>query len=45
MDAFTASRDKSQWDWTLLLMVPDWIDHDLFAAASEQAGAKKNLPQ
>ena len=39
MDSFTPSRDKSQWDWTLLLMVPDWIDRDLFTAAVEQAGA------
>jgi hypothetical protein len=23
MDAFTASRDKSRWDWTLMIMVPD----------------------
>ncbi|CAM3476929.1 GyrI-like domain-containing protein [Occultella aeris] len=40
MDAFTAARDKSQWDWTLMIMVPDWIDADMFAAAVEQAGRK-----
>ena len=40
MAAFTAARDKSQWDWTLMVMQPDWIDRDLFAAAVEQAGAK-----
>lgn len=40
MDAFTTSRDKSRWDWTLMIMVPDWIDHDLFATAVQQAGAK-----
>ncbi len=40
MDAFTTSRDKSRWDWTLMIMVPDWIDHDLFAGAVQQAGAK-----
>ncbi len=33
MDAFTASRDKSQWDWTLMIMVPDWVDDDMIAAA------------
>ena len=37
MDSFTTSRDKSRWDWTLLLMVPDWIERDLFAAAVDQA--------
>lgn len=40
MDAFTASRDKSRWRWTLMIMVPDWIDQTMFTAAVEQAGAK-----
>ncbi len=39
-DAFTTWRDKSRWDWTLMIMVPDWIDQDLFATAVQQAGAK-----
>jgi hypothetical protein len=39
MDSFTAARDKSRWDWTLMLMVPDWIDRALFNAAVDQAGA------
>ena len=41
MDAFTAARDKSRWDWTLLLMVPDWIEPDRYTAAIEQVRAKK----
>lgn len=40
MDVFTTSRDKSRWNWTLMIMVPDWIDHDLFATAVQEAGAK-----
>jgi hypothetical protein len=40
MDAFTTARDKSQWDWTLMLMVPDWIDQAMFTAAVERTGAK-----
>ena len=40
MDAFTAARDKSRWDWTLMLMVPGWIAQDMFTAAVEQAGTK-----
>lgn len=40
MAAFTVSRDKSQWDWTMMLMVPDWLDHAAFLRAIEQAGAK-----
>ncbi|GAA1074089.1 GyrI-like domain-containing protein [Nocardiopsis composta] len=39
MDSFTAARDKSQWDWTLMIMVPDWIGPDMVAAAVERAGA------
>lgn len=26
MTAFTSARDKSRWHWTLLLLVPDWIE-------------------
>ncbi|RLK12422.1 hypothetical protein DER29_5702 [Micromonospora sp. M71_S20] len=39
MDSFTARRDKARWDWTLMIMVPDWIDPDMFTAAVGQAGA------
>ncbi|KRC65932.1 hypothetical protein ASE12_14880 [Aeromicrobium sp. Root236] len=41
MDSFTVTRDKSRWDWTLLLMVPDWIEDELFAAAVEQTRASR----
>lgn len=40
MDAFTTSRDKSRWNWTMILMVPDWIDHSMFEAAVTRVGAK-----
>ena len=40
MDSFTTTRDKSQWDWTLMILVPDWIDRSMFDAAIEQASAK-----
>lgn len=43
MGAFTVARDKSKWDWTLMLMVPDWIGPHMFAAAVEQAG-RRNRP-
>lgn len=38
--AFTATRDKSQWDWTLMIMQPEWIDHELFADAVATVAAK-----
>ncbi len=42
MASFTAARDKSRWDWTLMIMLPDWIDRDVFAAAVGQVRAKSN---
>ncbi|MFG6280147.1 GyrI-like domain-containing protein [Microbacterium sp. 5K110] len=35
MDAFTVVRDKSRWDWTMMLLVPDWIDEAMFQSAVE----------
>jgi len=45
MDAFTAARDKPQWDWTLMIMVPDWIDDPMFADArtKKKSSGKGNL--
>ncbi|RKN45282.1 GyrI-like domain-containing protein [Micromonospora endolithica] len=40
MRSFTTARDKSRWDWTLMLMVPDWIDERMFSSAVEQAAAR-----
>ncbi|MEU4777082.1 GyrI-like domain-containing protein [Micromonospora sp. NPDC023633] len=40
MASFTVERDKSRWDWTLMIMVPDWVGRDMFTAAVEQAGAR-----
>ncbi|WP_309069273.1 GyrI-like domain-containing protein [Microbacterium sp.] len=32
MTAFTTARDKAQWRWTLLILVPEWVDDALFGA-------------
>ena len=40
MDAFTASRDKSQWDWTMMILTPAWIDAALVDAAIAKVGVK-----
>lgn len=40
MDSFTASRDKSRWDWSMMIMVPEWTDQQMFDTAIEQAGAR-----
>jgi len=43
MDTFAAGRDKSAWDWTMMIMQPDWISEDLFGQAVHQV-QKKGLP-
>jgi hypothetical protein len=43
MDAFTSARDKSRWDWTAMIMVPDWITSPMFDDALDQAAAKEPL--
>ncbi|WP_347754383.1 GyrI-like domain-containing protein [Agrococcus sp. ProA11] len=40
MEAFTTARDKRQWEWTLLMLVPDWVDDELAAHAAESVRAK-----
>lgn len=40
MDSFTVARDKSRWNWTMMQMVPDWLDTEAFETAVERVGAK-----
>lgn len=40
METFTAARDKSQWDWTLMVLAPDWITKEMFEAAIEKVKEK-----
>ena len=40
MEAFTTSRDKSRWDWTMMIMTPEWLDQTHVDAAIAKAGAK-----
>lgn len=44
LDAFTSARDKSRWDWTMMLMTPDWITADQVARAQDEVREKKDLP-
>ena len=37
------TRDKSAWDWTMMIMVPDWITVEIFDDAIEQVRKKKAL--
>ena len=42
MAAFSTARDKSQWDWTMMIMTPEWITGELFVDAIEQVRGGKN---
>jgi hypothetical protein len=44
MESFSSQRDKSAWDWTMMIMQPDWITAGMFEDARTQAAAKKDLP-
>ncbi len=42
MDTFTR-REKSAWDWTMMIMQPEWITQEMFEAAVKQV-EEKALP-
>jgi hypothetical protein len=44
METFTTARDKSAWDWTMMIMQPEWITGEMSAGAIEQVQRAKNLP-
>lgn len=38
------TREKSSWDWTMLIAQPDWITDEMVSAAVAAAGAKRANP-
>lgn len=44
MDAFTAARDKSKWDWTAMIMVADWLTGEHVEAARQAVDKKGGAP-
>jgi len=44
MDYFTTDRDKDQWDWTMMIMTPDWITETFFQEAVETVAKGKEPP-
>lgn len=40
LDAFTTARDKSAWDWTMMLLVPEWLGAQDVAVARAAVEAK-----
>lgn len=43
-NSFTTALDKSKWDWTMLIMVPEWISRELYERALDELRRKKPLP-
>lgn len=41
MTAFTSARDKSRWDWTMMLLVPDWIAGEMVEQAIATVRARE----
>ncbi len=44
MDTFTVNLDKSAWDWTMMIMQPEWITPEMFRRAVAEAQKSKGLP-
>jgi hypothetical protein len=42
MASFTTHRDKSAWFWTLMIMVPEHMTDEMFAAAVDAVAKKKD---
>ena len=43
METFT-SRDKSAWDWTMMIMQPEWVTQEMVEEAVEEVTKKKAPP-
>jgi hypothetical protein len=44
METFTSQRDKSAWDWTMMIMQPEWITREMVEEAISQVQKTKGLP-
>ncbi len=44
MGSFTASLDKSAWEWTMMIMQPDWITAVMVAEVTAVVHKQKGLP-
>ena len=44
MRAFSAARDKSAWRWTVMILVPDWVDAALVEAAIASVRRRGQAP-
>lgn len=40
MTTFTTARDKSQWNWTMMILQPEWLGPDSLEAVRDQLAGK-----
>lgn len=43
MRSFSSQRDKSEWEWTAIVMQPDWTTQEMLEGAKEQVAKSKDL--
>lgn len=41
--AFTSARDKSRWNWTMMILTPDWVTREMFDEAASSVAAGDSL--
>jgi hypothetical protein len=44
MATFTSQRNKSAWDWTMMIMQPEWITQEMVANVIQGLAKQKELP-
>jgi hypothetical protein len=44
IDSFTSARDKSQWEWTVMVLTPEWLTATHVEAAREAVAHKGVAP-
>jgi len=44
MASFTKTRDKSVWDWTMMIMQPEWIGKEVLESVKAEIKKSKDLP-
>jgi hypothetical protein len=42
MEVFITSEDKDAWQWTMMIMQPEWLTEELFERARSQVARAKN---
>lgn len=45
MESFTGARDKTEWDWTVLNLVPEWLAEEHVAEAIARVRVKGGAPR